>query len=170
MNIRLMGDGDQVAAAVAALETAPGLRITAVSRPYANRRDPEQMRIYLDAEIEPGAATLVKPSRIQRRRAAGWRMPEGTVYVGRPTRWGNPFPAGYFGREQAVTLYREWLAGADHLGTDDADQRRRRILDSLPDLAGRDLACWCPPGQACHADVLLDLADTCRVELRDEAA
>ncbi|MCU7724577.1 hypothetical protein ODJ79_12690 [Actinoplanes sp. KI2] len=51
MNIRLMGDGDQVAAAVAALETTPGLRIVTVSRPYANRRDPEQMRIYLDAEV-----------------------------------------------------------------------------------------------------------------------
>lgn len=31
------------------------------------------------------------PERIQRQRAKGWRMPEGTVYVGRPTRWGNPF-------------------------------------------------------------------------------
>ncbi|GGQ77678.1 hypothetical protein [Couchioplanes azureus] len=51
MNIRLMGDGDQVAAAVAVLETLPGLRIASVSRPYPNRRDPEQMRIYLDAEI-----------------------------------------------------------------------------------------------------------------------
>jgi hypothetical protein len=51
MNIRLMGDGDQVAAAVAVLEKLPGLRVTAVSRPYPNRRHPEQMRIYLDAEI-----------------------------------------------------------------------------------------------------------------------
>ncbi|MCO8272834.1 hypothetical protein M1L60_19750 [Actinoplanes sp. TRM 88003] len=51
MNIRLMGDGDQVAAMVAALESAPGLRITTVSRPSAYRRDPQQMRIDLDAEI-----------------------------------------------------------------------------------------------------------------------
>lgn len=153
-----MGDGDQVAAAVAALAALPRLRVTSVSQPYANRRDPEQMRVYLDAEIGAVAAPPVKPSRIQRRRTAGWRMPEGTVYVGRPTRWGNPFPAGYFGREQSVQLYREWLAGADHLGTADAALRRRRILDGLPGLAGRDLACWCPPDQACHADVLLDLA------------
>lgn len=55
MNIRLMGDGDQVAAIVAALETTAGLRVTRVSRPYANRRDPEQMRIYLDAEITASA-------------------------------------------------------------------------------------------------------------------
>lgn len=54
MNIRLMGDGDQVAAAVDVLAQVPGLRVTHVSRPYANRRDPEQMRIYLDAEITTG--------------------------------------------------------------------------------------------------------------------
>jgi hypothetical protein len=97
-------------------------------------------------------------ARIQRRRTAGWRMPAGAVYVGRPTRFGNPFPADYFGRERAVTLYRQWLAGGDHLGYANAGQRRRRILDGLPELAGRDLACWCPPGEACHADVLLELA------------
>ena len=31
--------------------------------------------------------------RIQRRRTPGWRMPEGAVYVGRPTKFGNPFEA-----------------------------------------------------------------------------
>ncbi|WP_245665686.1 DUF4326 domain-containing protein [Actinoplanes subtropicus] len=159
MNIRLMGDGDQVAAAVALLETLPGLHVTNVSRPYTARGGDGRMRIYLDAEITLSPAAPVTAARIQRRRSAGWRMPAGTVYVGRPTRFGNPFPAGYFGREQAVQLYREWLAGADHLGYTDADQRRRAILDGLPDLAGRDLACWCPPGEACHADVLLDLAN-----------
>jgi hypothetical protein len=66
MNIRLMGDGDQVAALVAALESLPGLHVTNVSRPYANRRDPEQMRIYLDAEIiaappSPGPALPARP-------------------------------------------------------------------------------------------------------------
>ena len=100
------------------------------------------------------------PKRIQRRRNAGWRMPAGAVYVGRPTRWGNPFPADYFGQAQAMRLYREWLAGADHLGYPDAEARRRRVLDTLPELTGRDLACWCPLDQPCHADVLLDLART----------
>lgn len=67
------------------------------------------------------------PERIQRRREKGWQMPPNTVYVGRPTRWGNPFPTtgdwimwtavglGYrgdaMGRLQAaVTLYRAWMA------------------------------------------------------------
>lgn len=56
MNIRLSGDGNQVDNAVAALEKLPWLRITTVSRPYANRRDPEQMRIYLNAEVNADAA------------------------------------------------------------------------------------------------------------------
>jgi hypothetical protein len=168
VNIRLMGDGDQVAAAVALLETLPGLHVTNVARPYTARGGDGRTRIYLDAEITLTSAAG-KPTRIQRRRAAGWRMPAGTVYVGRPTRFGNPFPADYFGREQAVRLYREWLAGADHLGYADADQRRRAILDDLPDLAGRDLACWCPPGEAYHADVLLDLANAGRGVLAEVA-
>lgn len=99
------------------------------------------------------------PQRVQRRRTPGWRMPAGTVYVGRPGRFGNPFPADYFGPEQAVALYREWLAGAEHLGYADAAQRRRRIIEGLPELTGRDLACWCPLDQPCHADVLFDLAN-----------
>ena len=35
------------------------------------------------------------PIRIQRKRTKGWRMPPNTVYVGRPTIWGNPFPVGH---------------------------------------------------------------------------
>lgn len=31
------------------------------------------------------------PKRIQRKRSKGWRMPAGAVYVGRGTKWGNPF-------------------------------------------------------------------------------
>ncbi len=68
----------------------------------------------------------MQPERIQRRRARGWRMPDGAVYVGRPTRWGNPFVAHDWkasfravalgcrgdraGRNAAaVKLYRLWL-------------------------------------------------------------
>ena len=37
---------------------------------------------------------MSSPVRIQRKRTAGWRMPEGAVYVGRPSKWGNPFKVG----------------------------------------------------------------------------
>ncbi len=95
----------------------------------------------------------VEPRRIQRRRTKGWRMPENAVYVGRPTRWGNPF--------FTAELFKEWLTapevsgGLSHLA-----YLRGYLLGSLPELRGKDLACWCPLGQPCHADVLLRIANT----------
>lgn len=90
-----------------------------------------------------------RPVRVQRRRTAGWRMPEGTVYVGRPTRWGNPFTIAEHGRDEAVARYRVALL---------ADPAR--LTAARQDLHGRDLACWCPLDLPCHADVLLKFANT----------
>lgn len=53
MDIRLTGGQDETAAAVAALRACPGLRITAVSRPYPNRGDDQRVRLYLTAEAHP---------------------------------------------------------------------------------------------------------------------
>ena len=74
--------------------------------------------------------------------------------------------------EFAVHLYRAWLTqGGDSPALmcrrDDEtkadrealEQRRGRILGQLHEIAGHDLSCWCPPGLACHADVLLELAN-----------
>lgn len=93
------------------------------------------------------------PKRIQRKRTKGWRMPTGAVYVGRPTKWGNPFKIGaphpVFGApmdaEDARDLYELSLP-------DD-------LLDQLDELKGKDLCCWCRLDQPCHADVLLRLAN-----------
>ena len=76
-------------------------------------------------------------------------MPEGAVYVGRPSRWGNPFAIGpSVDRTEAVARYRGWVT------------TQPELLDAVrSELAGRDLVCWCPPGEACHADVLLELAN-----------
>lgn len=86
------------------------------------------------------------PQRIQRRRAPGWRMAAGAIYVGRPTRWGNPFPAipTPAGRAAAAALYTTWLTARPDL-----------LAVARRQLTGRDLACWCPLDQPCHADVLL---------------
>lgn len=107
------------------------------------------------------------PSRLQRRRTKGWRMPEGAVYVGRPARGGNPFRVGLVAcgcrsagecnhnalrvetAEKAVEAYRVWLA----------QWKPERLAAFLGELRGRDLVCWCRPGQPCHADVLLELAN-----------
>lgn len=92
------------------------------------------------------------PERIQLRRSKGWRKPPGAVVVSRPSRWGNPFRVGIDGdRAACVDAYRRALL-AGELAVTAADVRR--------ELAGRDLACWCPPGAPCHGDVLLELANT----------
>lgn len=54
----------------------------------------------------------MSPVRIQRRRARGWTMPPNTVYVGRPTEWGNPFVVGIDGtREECMKLYHALARG-----------------------------------------------------------
>lgn len=129
-------------------------------------------------------ATLdTQPRRLQRRRTKGWRAPEGAAYVGRPTRFANPFalaPAAsqrgglldmwaveYKGRKlgrwndvadaraDATDRYARWIREPEQADT---------LLLFRALLHGRDLTCWCPypePGQPdhCHAAVLLRLAN-----------
>ena len=121
---------------------------------------------------------IAKPKRIQRKRTRGWRMPEGAVYVGRPTKWGNPWTIEaalnsklFYPEECAqvvVDEFEAWITGdaslsySENLGSwkrDDMIKRRAEILAHLPELRGKDLACWCPEDQPCHADVLLRLAN-----------
>lgn len=97
------------------------------------------------------------PIRIQRRRTKGWRMPANAVYVGRPTKWGNPYisesPDEY---QEAVDNYEFWQKALIARGYN----------HDFGELRGKDLACWCPLDRPCHADVLLKLANA---EVRDEA-
>lgn len=80
-------------------------------------------------------------------------MPPNTVSVARPTKWGNPFRIGDFGIRDAVDAvqrYSEWM--------------NERVVGPTPPktldaLRGKNLACWCPLDQPCHADVLLELAN-----------
>ncbi len=117
------------------------------------------------------------PDRIQRLRLSDWRKPEGAVYVGRPTKFGNPFPVHVYGRELAVQLYRNVLTRSwSPAALDDvadmayvnAYEHMANLRGRLPgdpaaivrdELAGRDLMCWCRLDEACHADVLLDIAN-----------
>ena len=114
----------------------------------------------------------VKPKRIQRKRTKGWKMPESSVYVGRPTKWGNPWTpekywaAGFKGslwvaQKHCVEAYEAWLKGQTHWAHGE--------LAPVPDLSplrGKDLACWCPLVDKdgnhvpCHADVLLEIANS----------
>ena len=75
------------------------------------------------------------------------------VYVGRPTKWGNPFSHKKLPgiitvstREEAIAAYTEWI------------KSQPELLKDLHELKGKTIACWCKP-QACHGDVLAKLAD-----------
>src|SRR5438128_1517988 len=85
--------------------------------------------------------------RIQRRRAKGWRMPATAVYVGRGSRWGNPFVVGTDGtREQCMTLYvalvRGYLCISKEREHIDQQKATLQALKRVTDLRGLDLACW----------------------------
>ena len=83
--------------------------------------------------------------RIQRKRVRGWKMPKDAVYVGRPTKYGNPYRMEIDGsREEVVAKYRVWLA------------EKLENPNFLDPLKGKDLACWCPLNKPCHADVILE--------------
>ncbi|MGW2181288.1 DUF4326 domain-containing protein [Streptomyces sp. NPDC001732] len=108
-------------------------------------------------------------TRIQRRRDRGWRKPKQCVIVDRTSHFGNPFTVAHLmdvigykepeARQTAVAEFRHWLRGGRAYWTSpEGDQRREKILARLPELCGMDLACTCPPGEQCHADVLLEWA------------
>jgi hypothetical protein len=98
------------------------------------------------------------PRRVQLSRAKGWRMPTNTAKVDRSTKWGNPFVVGkcaaYAGgrevqdKRHAFVLYRAVAPFNDVL-----------IAAAQAELRGKNLACWCPLDQPCHADVLLEIAN-----------
>jgi hypothetical protein len=90
------------------------------------------------------------PRRIQCSRQHPWQTMPKAVYVGRPSRWGNPYRVGVHGTAEAcVRLFVLRYA-------ENAVYRAEVRLA----LAGKDLACWCPlDGQPCHADVLLRWAN-----------
>ena len=89
------------------------------------------------------------PQRFQRSRRKGARLPPDVVVVTRPTKWGNPHPFE-LGRAEAVRRYREDLLGGRLAIT---------VEDVERELRGRDLACYCPLDEPCHADVLLSIAN-----------
>jgi hypothetical protein len=97
------------------------------------------------------------PKRVQRTRAKGGGMPEGAKYVGRPGIFGNPFDHKTLGHQTAVIMFGDWLKGTHSKHKDPF--RRKQVLERLPELKGKDLACWCGEKQMCHADVLLEMAN-----------
>lgn len=108
--------------------------------------------------------------RVQRTRKKGSKMPDGTIYVGRPTKWGNPY--------RVVKVEHDWAVSTpdgDRIGpaTNKAAAMGlaihlfRLMIElivnddphALDQLKGKPLACWCPIGSPCHRDVLIEFAN-----------
>lgn len=69
------------------------------------------------------------------------------IYIGRPSKWGNPFEIGRDGtREEVIAKYRAWVV------------TKPDLMKSLPELKGKVLGCWCHP-KPCHGDVLVELVN-----------
>ena len=107
------------------------------------------------------------PERIQLRRTKGWRMPANTVNVARPGKWGNIFSVAPTLKPGAKVAGGQYVAVPT---VEDAVECFRLWLVENPDgralaeaagqeLRGKNLACWCKPGDLCHADVLLEVAN-----------
>lgn len=113
--------------------------------------------------------TALSPQRVRLSRAKGWRMPPNTVKVDRTTKWGNPCIVGKHGtREQCVRYFSFAMQGSMVMGirnpdgswlSDSLSAYRKMLNRDKRHLRGKNLACWCPLDQPCHADVLLELAN-----------
>lgn len=121
------------------------------------------------------------PKRIQMSRQHPWRAEHpDAVIVARPSKWGNPYRIERDGTFMGEWLYkvvapdREPIFAGGELFQEVAHRRAVERFQNavnlgwygLPtpheiraELAGRDLACWCPLNQPCHTDVLLELAN-----------
>ena len=107
---------------------------------------------------------MQKPVRLQLKRIKGFNLKKlsketnGLEYavVSRPSKWGNPYIVGKLSinhtfpvsAEQAVAFFRDFVYG-----------NPRNIAIIAKELKGKNLACWCPLNQKCHADILLKIAN-----------
>lgn len=115
------------------------------------------------------------PQRIQRSRKKGWKLPENTVSVSRPSKWSNPYKigsdlcllplvvlnrlkltedeqeGGKVTRKIALEAYRIYLT---------CSAWGKIVLeDAQKHLRGKDLACFCKVGEQCHGDILIELCN-----------
>jgi hypothetical protein len=128
----------------------------------------------------------MQPVRIQRKRTAGYDMQAASraangldcIPVTRPGRWGDPYDVKTCGRELSMALFRNSMSGFwfPNLLKDKPDRLvdlaysahiafQRRFKGEGPlsaarsELAGHNLSCYCSPSEACHADLLLEIAN-----------
>lgn len=96
--------------------------------------------------------TETKPVRLRRTRTSYPQSPNGlpVKYVGRPTKYGNPFTVAQFGQNGAVDAFIAYM---------ESPVSATLRTDAKKELRGCNLVCWCKPNERCHADVLLEIAN-----------
>lgn len=125
------------------------------------------------------------PIRVQRKRVKGWRMPENTLYVGRPSKWGNPFKIVgdmiYGDASHRRKIFNPWIyiepsnnnfidwgkpldeivvsLYVNWLNGNDNNYIIPVPFTDVKELKDKNLACFCPLDKKCHADVLLEIAN-----------
>lgn len=78
------------------------------------------------------------------------------VYIGRPSKWGNPYShkdgttAKYRvnSRQEAIEAYRDYILNGEG----------KHLLEDLHELEGKTIACWCKP-KPCHGDILVEIIE-----------
>lgn len=119
------------------------------------------------------AETVTKPLRIHYSTEPDWKPPANTVFVGRPTLYGNPYDSrdpqraldAYLIHIQPgpthLTLDADlWIAPDAHKNATHYDYPGFLRTQAVRALRGKNLACLCPLGTPCHADALLDLVNS----------
>jgi hypothetical protein len=121
-------------------------------------------------------AVAVSPQRLRLSRSLKYDLQHisrtlnglAAVRVDRDSGWENPFLQAT--PTAAVEMFRRWLKGEMSeeelvsgrgrlLNGAWLTKRRRLLLDALPGIRGKNLACWCKPRDPCHGDVLLEMAN-----------
>ena len=85
--------------------------------------------------------------RVQRKRTDGWKKPEGAIYIGYRTKYGNPYKWKELsgGKKEAQELFKKWLPTAIKNGEIDVEPLRDKTI-----------MCFCSPTDPCHGDVIID--------------
>ncbi len=129
--------------------------------------DLDRTRATAPAVVPAPTGTTDKPGRIKLHRTGGWKKPDGVVNVARPTKWGNPWKVG----STSWTVRPGGLADRDPhpplTAAEAVESYRNSVYADLTalrhireELRGKTLACWCDPDDPCHADVLLEVANS----------
>ena len=128
----------------------------------------------------------LKSLRIQRKRTKGYKMPEGVKYVGRGSKWGNPFKlwgdmvyvdaghrrgkildkwvcyydGGGYTVEDVFKLFSDMMLDVDSYEVEpEVRDKFIWMRQNIKDLKGVKLACWCSTEACCHGDILVYLAN-----------